>query len=113
MAAPWLNPLVADADLDLDGDSQSNLQEYRAGTDPRDGRSVFGTEIASNVSGFIISFKAQQDLNYTVQYRDSLVEGGWLKLRDVPAGAARTVQVSDPGATGKSRFYRVITPRQP
>jgi hypothetical protein len=108
-----LNPLFADGDADSDGDGRTNLHEFRAGTNPRDSRSVFASEIASDVSGFKIRFNAQQGLNYSVQYKDSLTDNPWLKLRDVPAGATRSVEVSDSGTNGTSRFYRVVTPRQP
>jgi len=45
MADEWeekygLNPLIDDADDDLDGDSYSNLQEYLSGTDPNNINSV-------------------------------------------------------------------------
>jgi hypothetical protein len=111
--ANGLDPLLADADDDSDSDGQSNAQEYRAGTNPRNARSLFVTEIVSDVSGYRIRFDASQDVTYTVQYRDSLLDGAWQKLRDIPAGAARSIEVADSAATGSTRFYRVVTPRQP
>jgi hypothetical protein len=110
--ANGLDPLVADSEGDSDGDSRSNLFEYRTATDPLDAQSLFATEIQTDLSGFVIGFDAQTDLTYTVQYKNSLSEGDWLKLRDVPPGEARPVQVIDSSATGSSRFYRVVTPRQ-
>ena len=51
---------------------------------------------------------------YTVQWRANLASGAWVKLTDIPAGAARTVDVPDPSAPGQSaRLYRVLTPQQP
>jgi hypothetical protein len=63
---------------------------------------------------FRITFTALAGLSYTVQYRDSLTTGNWLKLADVPAqGTPQTVLVSDAGtASSPRRYYRVVTPAQ-
>jgi hypothetical protein len=69
---------------------------------------------AGSPPSFRISFTALTGLSYTVQYRDSLTAGGWLKLADVPPQAMpQTVLVSDAGtANSPRRYYRVVTPAQ-
>jgi len=115
-SANGLNPAVNDARLDPDLDALSNLQEYLAGTDPQDPGSVLRlapAEITGTTS--TVRFVAVAGRTYTVQYRDSLVTGGWLKLADVDAPTVtQEVQVSDPdGGTGLGRYYRLTTPRIP
>ncbi len=63
---------------------------------------------------FRITFTALAGLSYTIQYRDSLTTGGWLKLADVPAqGTPQSVLISDAGtASSPRRYYRVVTPSQ-
>jgi hypothetical protein len=105
------NPLLADGGADPDGDQRSNLLELTAGTNPKNAASTFGTEISANASGFTIRFIAQQDRTYTIQFKNTLLDATWQKLRDIPAAETRNIEVIDSGATGASRFYRVVTPR--
>jgi hypothetical protein len=63
---------------------------------------------------FILHFLAVAGNTYTVQYKDSLSTTTWLKLSDVPAQPATgDYAVVDHGATGESRFYRIVAPAQP
>jgi hypothetical protein len=106
----------ADAALDLDGDGLSNLQEYTAGTDPRDRASVLALEASLDAAGqFVLRFAAVAGKTYTVQSRDSLTSGDWLKLRDANAEpTTRVVELTDPDATQTpTRFFRLVTPRLP
>jgi hypothetical protein len=96
----------------------TNLQEYRAGTDPLDAQSNLklqfqGLDSATGRPQF--SFTAMPGIGYTLQYSDKLVSGNWQKLRDEPVGdSIRTVTLFDPSATNAStRFYRIVTPTQP
>ena len=106
---------AADAALDADGDGQSNRAEFLAGTDPRNGQSVLKAEVWHDAGGNVfVRFGAMAGKPYTVQWRANLASGAWVKLTDIPAGAARTVDVPDPSAPGQSaRLYRVLTPQQP
>jgi hypothetical protein len=63
---------------------------------------------------FRLTFTALAGLSYTVQYRDSLTGGSWLKLADVsPQATTQTILVSDAGTAGSpNRYYRVVTPAQ-
>jgi hypothetical protein len=62
-----------------------------------------------------IAFTAVAGQTYTVQYRDSLAGGNWIKLTDVSApGSTQTVEVTDNGMSASTtRYYRIVTPQQP
>ncbi len=100
----------SDAAQDFDGDGLSNQQEYQAGTEPRNPASVMGLEITSTGPA-LLEFDAKDSKSYTVEYSTTLLPGSWQKLLDVPAGAERRIQVSDPAPGG--RFYRLRTPQTP
>ena len=111
------NPLdPADAARDADGDGLTNRQEYEAGTDPRAAGSTFLIASAVYSAGrCTLTFTATAGRTYSVQYRNNLGAGVWLKLVDLGAQPADgPVPVVDPtaGASGQ-RFYRVVTPAIP
>jgi hypothetical protein len=116
-SANGFNPDVAgDGALDADGDGLTNRAEFLAGTDPRNAQSFLRAEVWRDAGGnMVVRFGAASGKAYTVQWRAALgTPGGWTKLADVAAGAARTVDVPDPAATTtESRIYRVVTPQQP
>ena len=62
-----------------------------------------------------IGFTAAAGLGYTVQFRESLNGGAWLKLRDIPSQpVSQTVEVTDSTITNSAaRYYRIVTPQQP
>ena len=62
-----------------------------------------------------IGFTATAGLGYTVQFRESLNGGAWLKLRDIPSQpVSQTVEVTDSTITNSAaRYYRIVTPQQP
>ena len=102
---------------DADGDGMTNFQEYLAGTDPLDPQSCLRV-VAQRIAGTgqpQFSFTAVAGIDYTLQYCDHLGSGLWLKLNDVPADPTmRIVTLNDPGAaSAPTRFYRVVTPKQP
>lgn len=105
---------AADAAQDADGDGQSNVAEYIAGTNPRDPTSVLVASATKPVAGggVVIKFTAKANKTYTIQYKNTLTAATWLKLVDVTAQVSdRVVQQTDnPGLA--QRFYRAITPQQ-
>jgi hypothetical protein len=116
--ANGLNPNdLNDADLDFDGDGQSNRVEYIAGTDPRNGTSRLAAALVSSATPgqYAVRFFAIAGKTYTVRFKDDLTSPAWTKLADVPPQASdHAVDTADPGSIGKSRrFYQVITPAQP
>lgn len=112
--ANGLNKFVNDSAGDLDGDGQSNLAEYLAGTAPNSATDRFLiTSVApAGGGGFIITFPAKAGKTYTIQYKNALTDATWTELIDVPAQGSNTnFQHTDTGS-GAARFYRIITPQQ-
>ncbi|MEO8426231.1 MAG: lamin tail domain-containing protein [Verrucomicrobiota bacterium] len=112
------DPAIAGDNADPDGDGQANIQEYISGTDPRDARSylrVGSAELTGENRGTIrLGFAAAAGNTYTLLYRDSLNEGVWLKLADFAAqSTSKLVEFSDSVVgNAKSRYYRLVTPKQ-
>jgi hypothetical protein len=117
--AHGLNPFFDDARLDLDGDGQSNIVEYYAGTDPQDRTKFLKWESISRpetTNGVVaITFQAVAGHDYLVQYADRVRFATWLDLTNLLVeGTNGTATVFDAGVTNHSRrFYRVRTPAQP
>jgi hypothetical protein len=115
--ANHLNPDdPTDAAADSDQDGLSNLQEYLAGTNPRDAASALRFESVTVQSGGVaLIFKAVAGKSYTVQYRDSFTGGAWATWRDVtPQPTNGPVEVVDAPVTNVTgRYYRLATPAFP
>lgn len=107
-----LNPLIPDAQRDLDGDGLTNLQEYLAGTDPRSAQSRLRlNEVARVGKDTVIRFSAVTGRSYTIQYQDALGGSGWQTLTTVSPGLSdRAVETTDTAPTSATRFYRLSTP---
>ena len=62
-----------------------------------------------------IGFTASAGLSYTVQVRESLNGGVWLKLQDIPGqSVSQTVEVTNSVISDSTaRYYRIVTPQQP
>lgn len=113
-----LNPNdPTDALLDADGDGRSNRSEYLAGTDPRNGSSIFAARVVPGPGAgqWSVRFIATAGKTYSVFYKNSLSNPTWTKLADVPAsGTTGEVGVIDSGTSGAvQRFYQVVTPQAP
>ncbi len=108
-----LDPLSgADAQLDFDNDGYSNLQEYIAGTNPLDPKSILRFEtgtITINSSNLLISIYAAADRSYTIEYNDNLL-GAWTPLYQIqPAPTNRVITIQIP-VDAPMRFYRLRAP---
>jgi hypothetical protein len=115
--AHGLNPTNAnDANIDSDGDSLSNAQEYIAGTDPQDGQSYVRIDTRSAaVRGVVLSFVAISNRTYTVVYRTNFNSGPWLRLSDVAPAVPTNRRLSLTNAPNPEswRMYRLVTPKLP
>jgi len=106
---------AADALLDGDRDGQNNLAEYRSGTSPTNAASGLKLEGVTHANGQVtVSFNAASNQTYTVEWCAQLEGDAWSKLADLPARSSNHLEnVTDTSASDTTRFYRVITPRQP
>jgi hypothetical protein len=115
-AAYGLDPLEpADAAWDGDGDGQSNLAEYLAGTDPEDPRDVLELRYEVDEWSQLLLFRAQPGRSYSVQYSEDLAWGVWLPVLTLePADTLREIVVdtAEP-PLARQRWYRVVMPAQP
>ncbi|HXI51898.1 MAG TPA: hypothetical protein VNH84_10345 [Candidatus Saccharimonadales bacterium] len=110
---------AADAVLDADGDGATNLEEYRADTNPTN--RVSGLKLSATRSSTggqpltLLSFEAISNKTYSVQYRDRLTEGAWSNTLDwVARTNTVTVTITNPLPPGiGERFFRLVTPAQP
>jgi hypothetical protein len=105
----------ADALQDPDADGLTNLDEYRAGTDPHNASSNLSIHIVAAVDDYQVRFFAQAGRSYTIQYTDAVGSIIWFKLADVPAQSntgwveARLARRGSPAL----HFFRVVSPTQP
>jgi BNR repeat-like domain/Carbohydrate esterase, sialic acid-specific acetylesterase len=60
-----------------------------------------------------LAFTALTSNSYTIQYRDSLANGAWLRLADIAGPATSTVVQLPLSVTNTSRFFRLLTPQLP
>ena len=70
--------------------------------------------VAQDSTNVVLSFWADSEKTYSLQYSDSIAGGTWLKLtnfgtRPLPVLLILTNEVPP----GTERFYRLITPQQP
>jgi len=116
-AAELGNPSFSGDNADPDSDGHTNLEEFIAGTHPRNNQSVLALAVLERAeTAARLRFHAVAGKTYTVQYRESLAAGAtWLKLMDVPAAqSSQTVELSDTNPNASSvRYYRIVTPQQP
>jgi CSLREA domain-containing protein len=102
-----------DAAGDMDGDGNSNLDEFWQGTDPRDPASLLRiTAIWQNGKDIELTFApAQSERSYELQRKDGLTSGEWGSIYGVAPLSPHTVgtaQFTDPTISGSTvRFYRV------
>ena len=104
---------AADAALDADGDGQTNLTEYRAGTDPRDGTSLFSiTNLAADAGSIVLTWRSAPGRRYHVQSSDDLAvwtvlsDSGAPVVIDAASGNTTTFPVTTAPGT-EHRFYRI------
>jgi hypothetical protein len=106
-----------DAARDPDQDGFSNLEEYRAGTNPSLEESRLAIASITNVNGHaMLSFATSSNRTYSVQIREGLGSqpNPWVTITNLPARFNDRIEVfTDPLPSGSSRWYRVVAPQQP
>ena len=105
----------ADAALDPDMDGGSNLDEYRAGTDPNDPGSVFALKsISREGNGVRLRFHGVQGRAYSIEACWSMIPGAWQNVSNFTVvSATGEKQVLIPGMSNAVQFFRMATPVTP
>ncbi|MEY2439078.1 MAG: serine protease, partial [Verrucomicrobiota bacterium] len=101
---------AADAGLDTDGDGMTNLQEYKAGTDPRSNTSVLQIRSVEKSGGdIVVTFPSVLGKAYTIEQSSNL-DGPWYPLTENLSGTGGLLSISDVEAADENqrRFYRAI-----
>ena len=107
----FFGTLERDGKGDFDGDGASDLDEFRAGTDPTNSGSVLRamTLTALGGSGTTVLWPAVADKTYQVLYRDEVDGGSWTELSGPIVIDGSTARIVDRTSSGHSRrFYRVL-----
>ena len=94
---------------DFDNDRMNDLDEFLGGTLPNNASSSLRLQV-TGTGPTVLRFDAVANKSYTVEYKNNLNVPTWTLLQNVPAGAARTVQLTSPTAGTTNHFYRVRTP---
>jgi hypothetical protein len=105
-----LNPADrTDAIQDADGDGFTNLQEYLAGTNPRDPSSLLRIEtiqISSNTCR--IRFTSAAGKHYRLERTTQYPAQSWVTVSNNITGTGAVVEVLDPIVNGaQGQWYRV------
>jgi len=103
------------ADGDPDHDGLANLEEFIAGTEPRNASSCLKLDsVAFGDNGTVIGFTAVAGRTYSLLYREDIANGPWLKVQDLaPQASTQDLKVVDPQAGRRTRFYQLVTPQRP
>lgn len=107
------NPSISGDQADPDQDGHTNLQEYHAGTNPRDLQSVLRVTVETPGANTILKIRTIAGRSYTVQSAQSLIGIAWETVGQIPNATGGEVQLTLPAANDPQRYYRVITPALP
>jgi len=101
----------SDAFQDSDGDGFSNLNEFMAGTNPRDARSSLRFQIGIlNTGHLMLSFEAKPGKIYEILYREGLLAPGWNLIKTFgPETTSKLIEFDQPIQPGSTpRLYRIM-----
>ncbi|MBI3868449.1 MAG: immunoglobulin domain-containing protein, partial [Verrucomicrobia bacterium] len=111
-----LNPAdPSDAARDDDADGYTNLQEFLAGTNPKDKQSFLKIDsVAIGTNGIQMGFIARTNRSYTLQFKEAVDHGKWQIAAQVTGGRTNEASaiVVDPLPSSKQRLYRLVAPEQ-
>jgi hypothetical protein len=102
----------ADALRDDDGDGFNNLQEFLAGTNPKDKTSYLKIDsIRETAAGVEIGFLAHSNRTYSLDFKEAAARGDWQPTRAL-AGSTndKPVTVLDRLPDSITRVYRISAP---
>jgi len=106
----YFDTLEHDGSSDSDNDGWSDLEEYRAGTNPVNSNSVLRVMSASHVVGdtVVIVWNSEPGRRYRIQYKREVTAPIWTELPGVITATGNTSTTTDTTVAGEPRrFYRV------
>ena len=106
---------VNEAALDSDQDGMNNRDEWLAGTDPKDSRSILRLQgQALGSAATLLRFTAVSNHTYSLLLREDLVGAEVFTVSNIVSVATnRLIEIMDPNAITSRRYYSVVTPMQP
>jgi hypothetical protein len=98
---------------DFDGDGQTDLQEFRAGTDPTNAGSILRAVTVTQLSGkATVVWNAIPGRSYRVEYKQNVDDPSWAVVSGEVRINGSTGSMEDPGSSAEThRFYRVAVLR--
>jgi hypothetical protein len=94
---------------DPDGDGMNNLDEFHAGTNPRDGHSYLrlaSVRTIGNQHG--ISFSTATGRRYRVERSLTLLPSSWVTVQDNIQGNGGVIEVTDGTIGNSAGYYRLV-----
>jgi Tol biopolymer transport system component len=108
----YFGVLSRDGAGDFDGDGQSDLAEFRAGTVPTNDHSVlraFALSSPGQANGVTVLWNAVSGRTYRVEFKDAIEAPDWTTLPgDVIATSSTGAKFDTGTQPAEKRFYRVI-----
>ena len=106
-----VSSVLSQADADADGDGVSNLQEFKAGTNPVDLRSKLAllAELRNPDAARPVALKwpSIAGKHYVVERAGALASDRWSVLAPDLVGTGATLEYGDGGSVAGTQFYRV------
>ncbi len=95
---------------DPDDDGLTNVEEFRAGTNPLDAsNSLRLTAVRFDAGSVRLSFPTISGKRYRLERSDDLAGNKWMIVGDEVAGTGTAVELTDAGGTReRGRFYRLV-----
>lgn len=104
----YFRDLSHDGSADSDGDGQSDLAEFRAGTQPLQAASAFRWHpVQLNGLDVILSWSAVPGKHYRLQFKNNLSDPFWQNSTTVTADGF-VVALKEGSEQASQRFYRVL-----
>ena len=102
-----LNSLLAEAQMDADGDGLTNLQEYLSGTNPADAASrlQFMSPAADGSSAVRLDFVSAPGKSYLLEGTDDIASGNWTVIETIEGDGS--VKSAVQANSGNLRFFRI------
>jgi hypothetical protein len=101
--------ILSAPDADADGDGMTNLQEYRAGTNPNDVTSRFAVNGSNSATGVTLKWPTVTGKTYRLESASALTGATWTVIEDSITGTGGIIERTQPSNNGQTRFYRVHT----